>query len=146
MRLDISEFLAEFQKLFVLTPKHLVGLVTLDASHDQIGRCYMLRFAKIFSDIIEVAGCENAAADIEGWSISTEELLELDPYIILVPSWGYDAFLETEPYTELTAVQEGRVLSVDPNIFERIGPRNVDAVRTVFEYALDANAVAHAGS
>ena len=98
------------------------------------------------NDIIEVAGCENAAGDIEGWSISTEELLELDPYIILVPSWGYDAFLETEPYTELTAVQEGRVLSVDPNLFERIGPRNVDAVRTVFEYALDANAVAHAGA
>ncbi|MBO6193824.1 MAG: ABC transporter substrate-binding protein [Clostridiales bacterium] len=98
------------------------------------------------NDIIEVAGCENAAADIEGWSISTEELLELDPYIILVPSWGYDAFLETEPYTELTAVQEGRVLSVDPNLFERIGPRNVDAVRTVYEYALDANAVAHAGA
>ncbi len=98
------------------------------------------------NDIIEVAGCENAAADIEGWSISTEELLELDPYIILVPTWGYEAFLETEPYTELTAVQEGRVLAVDPNIFERIGPRNAEAVRTVYEYALDANAVAHAGA
>lgn len=98
------------------------------------------------NDIIEVAGCVNAAHDIDGWSISTEELLELDPYIILVPSWGYDAFLETEPYTELTAVQQGRVLAVDPNLFERIGPRNAEAVRTVFEYALDANAVAHAGA
>lgn len=98
------------------------------------------------NDIIEVAGCVNAAGDIEGWSISTEELLELDPYIILVPSWGYDAFLETEPYTELTAVQQGRVLSVDPNLFERIGPRNVEAVRTVYEFAVDANAVAHAGA
>lgn len=98
------------------------------------------------NDIIEAAGCVNAAGDIEGWSISTEELLAKDPYIILVPSWGYDAFLETEPYSELTAVQEGRVLSVDENIFNRVGPRNVDAVRTVFEFAMDANAVAHAGA
>lgn len=98
------------------------------------------------NDIIEAAGCVNAAGDIEGWSISTEELLAKDPYIILVPSWGYDAFLETEPYSELTAVQEGRVLSVDENIFNRVGPRNVDAVRTVFEFAVDANAVAHAGA
>lgn len=98
------------------------------------------------NDIIEAAGCVNAAGDIEGWSISTEELLAKDPYIILVPSWGYDAFLETEPYSELTAVQQGRVLSVDENIFNRVGPRNVDAVRTVFEFAVDANAVAHAGA
>ncbi len=98
------------------------------------------------NDIITYAGCVNAASDADGWSYSTEQLLAADPYIILVPDWGYDAFLETEPYTELTAVQEGRVLAVDANIFERVGPRNVEAVRTVFEYALDANAVAHAGA
>ena len=98
------------------------------------------------NDIITYAGCVNAASDADGWSYSAEQLLAADPYIILVPDWGYDAFLETEPYTELTAVQEGRVLAVDANIFERVGPRNVEAVRTVFEYALDANAVAHAGA
>ena len=98
------------------------------------------------NDIIEAAGCVNAAGDVEGWSYSAEQLLEADPDIILVPSWGYDAFLETEPYTELTAVQQGRVLSVDNNLFERVGPRNIDAVRTVYEFAVDANAVAHAGA
>lgn len=98
------------------------------------------------NDIIEYAGCVNAASDADGWSYSAEQLLAADPFIILVPDWGYDAFLETEPYTELTAVQEGRVLSVDPNIFERVGPRNVEALRTVYEYALDAHSVAHAGA
>ncbi len=98
------------------------------------------------NDIIEVAGCVNVAADVEGWSYSTEQLLEADPDIILVPSWGYDDFLVTEPYSELSAVQNNRVLSVDPNLFERVGPRNADAVRTLYEYALDANAVAHAGA
>lgn len=98
------------------------------------------------NDIIEVAGCVNVAADVEGWSYSAEQLLEADPYIILVPSWGYEDFLVTEPYSELTAVQQGRVLSVDPNLFERVGPRNAEAVRTLFEFAVDANAVAHAGA
>jgi len=98
------------------------------------------------NDIITYAGCVNAASDADGWSYSAEQLLAADPDIILVPDWGYESFMETEPYTELTAVQEGRVLAVDANIFERVGPRNVEAIRTLYEYALDANAVAHAGA
>ena len=54
--------------------------------------------------------------------------------------------METEPYTELTAVQNGTVIAVDANLFERVGPRNADAVRTLYEYALDYNSVAHAGA
>ncbi len=97
------------------------------------------------NDIIEYAGCVNAASDADGWSYSTEQLLAADPDIILVPEWGYDMFLETEPYTELTAVQNGTVLAVDANLFERVGPRNVEALETLYEYALDYNSVAHAG-
>lgn len=97
------------------------------------------------NDIIEFAGCVNAASDADGWSYSTEQLLAADPDIILVPDWGYDMFMETEPYTELTAVQNGSVLAVDANLFERVGPRNVEALRTLYEYALDYNSVAHAG-
>ena len=70
------------------------------------------------NDIITYAGCVNAASDADGWSYSAEQLLAADPYIILVPDWGYESFLETEPYTELTAVQEGRVLAVDANIHD----------------------------
>lgn len=98
------------------------------------------------NDIITFAGCVNAASDADGWSYSAEQLLAADPDIILVPDWGYDMFMETEPYTELTAVQNGTVLAVDANTFERVGPRNVDALRTVYEYALDYNSVAHAGA
>lgn len=85
------------------------------------------------NDIIEAAGGVNAAAEVSGWSYSTEALLEADPDYILVPAWGYDAFLTTEPYSELTAVQEGHVISIDNNMFERQGPRNVDAVELVHE-------------
>jgi len=87
------------------------------------------------NDMIEAAGCVNAAGDVEGWSYSTEQLLAVDPDIILVPSWGYDAFLVTEPYSELTAVSTGNVISVDNNTFERVGPRNIEAIRTILEAA-----------
>lgn len=98
------------------------------------------------NDIIEYAGCVNAASDADGWSYSAEQLLAADPDIIIVPDGGYESFMETEPYTELTAVQNGTVIAVDANLFERVGPRNVDAVRTLYEYALDYNSVAHAGA
>lgn len=98
------------------------------------------------NDIIEYAGCVNAASDADGWSYSAEQLLAADPDIIIVPEWGYESFMETEPYTELTAVQNGTVIAVDANLFERVGPRNVDAIRTLYEYALDYNSVAHAGA
>ena len=93
------------------------------------------------NDIIVTAGATNAAADVSGWSYSQEALLEADPDYILVPSWGYDAFLETEPYSSLTAVQEGRVISVDSNMFERQGPRNIDAIILIQE-AINADASA----
>ena len=83
------------------------------------------------NDIIEAGGAVNAAGDISGWSYSVEQLLEKDPDIILVPAWGYDLFVTSEPYTELTAVQEGRVISVDNNIFERQTPRNIEAVQII---------------
>ena len=98
------------------------------------------------NDIITYAGCVNAASDADGWSYSTEQLLAADPDIILVPDWGYDAFISTEPYSELSAVQNNAVVSVDANIFERVGPRNVDALQLVYETALDYHSVAHAGA
>ncbi len=86
------------------------------------------------NDIIEMAGLKNAAGDITGWAYSLEALIEADPDYILVPEWGYDSFISTAPYSELTACVEGNVLMVDYNEFERQGPRNVDAIRAIFEF------------
>ena len=96
--------------------------------------------------IIELAGATNAADDTEGWSYSVEQLIANDPTFILVPDWAYDSFIVTEPYSSLTAVQEGRVISVDANLFERQGPRNFEAVQLIrdainsYEAELDAAA------
>ncbi len=84
-------------------------------------------------ELLEIAGAENAAKDAEGWMFSLEKLLEIDPDYILLPPWAVDDFTSTEPYTELTAVKEDRVIVVDDNEFSRQGPRNADAVEKLAE-------------
>lgn len=78
--------------------------------------------------ILEAAGAVNAAADVEGWSYSVETLLEQDPDYILLADYNYDSFTTTEPYSNLTAVKEGRVLTIDTNMLDRQCARNADAV------------------
>lgn len=81
--------------------------------------------------ILEAAGAENIAKDVEGWKYSVEQLVEKDPQVILVPNWAADTFGKEAPYDQLTAVKEGRVFPVDDNLFSRQGPRNADAVELV---------------
>ena len=83
--------------------------------------------------LIELAGGDNIAKDVEGWGYSVETLLEKDPEIILVPNYAYDDFIVTEPYTELTAVKEGRVYGVDNDKLDRQGPRNGEALLELVE-------------
>lgn len=83
-------------------------------------------------NMIEIAGAKNAADDADGWTYSLEALIAADPDYILVPAWGYDGFVSTEPYSDLTAVKEGHVISVDNNLFERQGPRNLEAIELIY--------------
>lgn len=85
------------------------------------------------NDIISCAGARNAAGDVSGWSFSTEALLEANPDYIFIPEWGYDDFINSEPYNTLDAVKNGNVIIIDSNEFERQGPRNVDAIFEIYE-------------
>ncbi|MDT8297873.1 MAG: ABC transporter substrate-binding protein [Spirochaetaceae bacterium] len=75
------------------------------------------------SEMIHMAGGENIAADVKGWSYSLEALVDKDPDIILVPSWALDIFPSTPIYNELRAVRNGHVFAVDENAIVRQGPR-----------------------
>ena len=83
------------------------------------------------NDIIEAAGGKNAAHDLDGWQISQEKLVEIDPDIIIIPSWAEESFGTEAPYSELSAVKKGHVFAVDNNTFDRQGPRNAEAVETL---------------
>ncbi|MCR5803127.1 MAG: ABC transporter substrate-binding protein [Clostridia bacterium] len=83
------------------------------------------------NDIIEMAGAKNAAADAEGWMYSLEALIAADPDYVICTQWSYDEFTTNANYADLKAVKNGNVILVDSNLFERQGPRNVEALKIV---------------
>lgn len=75
--------------------------------------------------LIQIAGGVNVASDVEGWQYSAERLLEKDPDIIICSKYHNtkQGFMKTSPYTQLTAVKQGRVFEIDNNLIDRQGPR-----------------------
>lgn len=84
-------------------------------------------------EILTIAGGDNIAKDISGWSITLEEIIEKDPYIIIMPEYYKDDFVQAPHYCDLTAVKEGRVYTIDNNMIDRQGYRNAEAIRTLAE-------------
>lgn len=87
-------------------------------------------------DLITVAGGENVAAS-SGQAycqFSMESLLAADPDVIIMPiidPAAADALAANEGWESLTAVKEGRVHMIDPDIVSRPGPRIAEAIERV---------------
>lgn len=75
------------------------------------------------SEMIEMAGGDNIAADVVGWSFSIESLVARDPDLILVPDWAMGIFPTTAIYSDLRAVTNDSVSAIDENSIVRQGPR-----------------------
>ena len=84
--------------------------------------------------IIKSAGGENVASALEGdyAQISSEELIVIDPEIILLADALYGVTplsVEERPgWSVITAVKEGALYPIDPNMMSVPGPRLVDAL------------------
>ncbi|HEY8500998.1 MAG TPA: ABC transporter substrate-binding protein [Clostridia bacterium] len=78
--------------------------------------------------MLDMAGGANIAADITGWIYSLEKLMEKDPDIIIGPDEAVKYFQETSGYKELTAVKEGRIYAIDPDLLDIQGPRISDGL------------------
>jgi len=78
--------------------------------------------------MLDMAGGANIAADITGWIYSLEKLMEQDPDIIIGSDDAVKYFKETSGYKELTAVKEGRIYAIDPDLLEIQGPRLSDGL------------------
>lgn len=83
--------------------------------------------------LIELAGGDNIAKDVSGWSITLEEIVEADPSIIIISEDGKEGFLSDANYAELTAVKEGNVYTIDINMLDRQGYRNAEGVKALAE-------------
>jgi iron complex transport system substrate-binding protein len=88
-------------------------------------------------ELIEIAGARNAFGDLRvRWPpLSLEELVRRQPDVLVVATGGIDAGsaaadLARRPgWRELHAVRSGRVIHVDPGLFNRPGPEIVRAAR-----------------
>lgn len=78
-------------------------------------------------EMIEMAGGENIAADVHGWSFNLESLVKRDPDIIIIPPWAKGVFSITPLYSDLRAVRDGNVIVVDDSSISRQGPRIAEA-------------------
>lgn len=92
--------------------------------------------------LISVAGGANAFADAPArWpQVSLEEVLRRDPDVVVLASRHDGSAVDTLRLRErpgwrsLSAVRRGRVLVVDADLFNRPGPRVVEAARTLAEF------------
>jgi iron complex transport system substrate-binding protein len=87
-------------------------------------------------ELIEIAGAQNIFDDAPGlWpTVSIEQVLSREPDIVLLSQTeGIHVELEqlraAPGWRDLEAVREGRVLQIDANLYNRPGPRVVEAAR-----------------
>ncbi len=77
------------------------------------------------SEMIELAGGENIASDVSGWSYSLEKIIENDPEVVIISKYYgmKESFEAAEGYKELEAVKNGKLIAIDNNKIDRQGPR-----------------------
>lgn len=85
--------------------------------------------------LLEMAGGDNIASDLEGWSYSFEKIVEADPDLIICSVYwdARERLLTTDGYKDLRAVAEGRVYEIDNNLVDRQGPRLAEGLRALAE-------------
>ena len=86
------------------------------------------------NDIIQLAGGRNIASHISGWSFSTEALMNIDPDYIIIRKEDMDNFRKTHPYSQLSAVKKGHLISIESNIMDLQIPRNIEAIKTLRDF------------
>lgn len=89
-------------------------------------------------DVLSRAGGENIVKDVEMQylQVSMEEVLDKDPDVILVtiPEDQITGLKSRPGWSELRAVQEGRVYFVDGDLTSRPGPSIADGVKEIARY------------
>ena len=85
-------------------------------------------------ELIQIAGGKNIAGSQDGWPIlSSETVISENPDVILLTYYNRDEVLNRTAWKGISAVKEGRVYEMDPDIISRNGPRFIDAIEEMVE-------------
>ncbi|GIM28175.1 ABC transporter substrate-binding protein [Clostridium polyendosporum] len=85
------------------------------------------------NQLIEKAGGENIAKDVQGWKYSFEKIVENNPEIIVL-SDKFDTkknFISADGYKDLSVVKNGKVFEIDNNMLNLQGPRQSDGLEAL---------------
>ncbi len=82
------------------------------------------------NQIIEMAGGDNIASGISGWSFSLEQIVDSNPDIIICSKYwnSKNSIMTTNGYMDLPAVRNGNLYEIDNNMLDRQGPRLADGL------------------
>jgi iron complex transport system substrate-binding protein len=88
------------------------------------------------SDMINMAGGENIADDVDGWKeYSLEKIIEKDPDVMLISAMvandNKDILNSQEGYKETAAVKNKNTVIIDDYLTQRPGPRIVDGLEAI---------------
>ncbi|MFP3902502.1 MAG: ABC transporter substrate-binding protein [Acidimicrobiia bacterium] len=134
----VDDMQSEIQALVDRVPERTEPVTYYHELDDQL---HTATSATFIGSIYALAGLENIADDADDGSgfpqISAELVLDADPDVIFLADESGGVTPETVAaragWGDLTAVREGRVVQLDPDIASRWGPRIVDFLRTVVE-------------
>lgn len=93
-------------------------------------------------ELILMAGGDDIASELKRpWAvISAETVLKKDPEIILLTCKNKRELLRRSGWGSVTAVRQGHVYEVDPDIFCRPGPRLANGLETLADLFTHATA------
>jgi len=83
--------------------------------------------------MISMAGGNNIASKVKGWSYNLESIIAADPDIIICSKyWNTKKnLIKANGYKELRAVKQGHVFEIDNNLLDRQGPRLAEGLQAL---------------
>jgi len=85
------------------------------------------------NQIIEMAGGNNIASDVKGWSFSLEQIVDSDPDILVCSKYwnAKKSILAANGYKDLRAIKDGNLFEIDNNMLDRQGPRLAEGLKAL---------------
>ena len=77
-------------------------------------------------ELLATAGVENIAAEFDSIEFEPEDVVAADPEWVITTEGG--ELSEFPGYEGTTAIEEGQIARVDPNLFNQRGPRYADVI------------------
>jgi iron complex transport system substrate-binding protein len=84
----------------------------------------------LLDELVTIAGGENVAKNLKGWpQISAEQVVKWNPDVIISMYGDTSIIQKRNGWSTIQAIKEKRIISIDPNIVSRPGPRITQAMQ-----------------